>query len=52
MDILCGGRGHVTYVDVNNLYGWEMSQALPVGGFRWLEKEELEYLNINSVSDD
>jgi hypothetical protein len=29
-----------------------MSQALPVDGFRWLEKEELEYLNINSVSDD
>jgi hypothetical protein len=29
-----------------------MSQALPVGGFRWLEKEEFEHLNINSVSDD
>jgi hypothetical protein len=43
---------HVTYIDVNNLYGWEMSQALPVGGFRWLEKEEFEHLNINSVSDD
>jgi hypothetical protein len=27
-----------------------MSQALPVGGFRWLEKEEFEHLNINSVS--
>ena len=43
---------HVTYLDANNLYGWEMSQALPVGGFRWLEKEEFEHLNINSVSDD
>jgi hypothetical protein len=43
---------HVTYLDDNNLYGWAMSQALPVDEFRWLEKEELEHLNINSVSDD
>jgi hypothetical protein len=43
---------HVTYLDAKNLYGWAMSQALPVGGFRWLEKEEFEHLNINSVSDD
>ena len=23
------------YLDGNNLYGWEMSQKLPVSGFRW-----------------
>jgi hypothetical protein len=34
---------HVTYLDANNLYGWAMSQALPVDGFRWLEKEEFEH---------
>jgi hypothetical protein len=39
-------------LDGNNIYGWAMSQALPVDGFRWLEKEELEYLNINSVIFD
>jgi hypothetical protein len=38
---------HVTYLDAKNLHGWAMSQALPVGGFRWLEKEEFEHLNIN-----
>jgi hypothetical protein len=43
---------HVTYQDANNLYGWTMPQALPVDGFRWLEKEEFGHLNINSVSDD
>ena len=43
---------HVTYLDANNLYGWAMSQALPVDEFRWLEDQEIESLNINSVSDD
>ena len=43
---------HITYLDANNLYGWAMSQTLLVDGFRWLEKEEFEHLNINSVSDD
>ena len=23
------------YLDANNLYGWEMSQKLPVSGFKW-----------------
>ena len=23
------------YLDANNLYGWEMSQNLPVNGFKW-----------------
>ena len=28
---------HILYLDANNLYGWGMSQALPTGGFRWVE---------------
>ena len=27
----------ILYLDANNLYGWAMSQALPTGGFRWVE---------------
>ena len=27
----------IMYLDANNLYGWAMSQALPTGGFRWVE---------------
>ena len=26
------------YLDANNLYGWVMSQKLPVNGFRWVEQ--------------
>ena len=26
------------YFDANNLYGWTMSQKLPVNGFKWVEK--------------
>ena len=28
---------YIEYLDANNLYGWEMSQKLPVNGFRWVE---------------
>ena len=25
------------FLDANNLYGWAMSQKLPVNGFKWVE---------------
>ena len=27
----------ITYLDMNNLYGWAMSEYLPYGGFKWLK---------------
>ena len=27
----------ITYLDMNNLYGWGMSDYLPYGGFKWLK---------------
>ena len=29
---------YLMYLYANNLYGWEMSQKLPVNGFEWVEK--------------
>ena len=32
---------YIQYLDANNLYGWAMSQKLPVKDFKWIKKEEL-----------
>ena len=29
---------YLMYLDVNNFYGWGMSQKLPVNGFKWIKK--------------
>ena len=28
---------YIHYLDANNLYGWAMSQKLPVDEFKWIE---------------
>ena len=28
---------YISYLDMNNLYGWAMSSYLPYGGFKWLK---------------
>ena len=32
---------YLVYLDANNLYGWAMSQKLPVRNYKWIEKDDI-----------
>ena len=36
---------YILYLDANNLYGWAMSQKLPVNGFKWVK-------NVSKIDED
>ena len=36
---------YIQYLDTNNLYGWVMSKKLPVGHFKWLDKDDISKFN-------
>ena len=35
---------YIEYLDANNLYGWAMSQKLPVKGFKWVKQKNYQNL--------
>ena len=44
---------YIQYLDVNNLYGWAMSQKLPVNGFKWVENtSKIDEKFIKSYDED
>ena len=42
----------IMYWDVNNLFGYAMSQPLPYGEFDWLTKKEINEFSLDSISEN
>ena len=42
---------YITYLHVNNLYGYAMSQYLPYSEFKWLNKTEMNRFCLNSMKE-
>ena len=41
----------ILYLDMNNLYGWAMSEYLPHGGFKWLKNvDEFDMMSTSEKS--
>ena len=43
---------YIQYIDTNNLYGWAMSQKLPVNGFKWLDSDKINEEFIKNYNED
>ena len=44
---------YIQYLDANNLYGWVMSQKLPVNGFKWInDVSEIDENLIKNYDED
>ena len=42
---------YIEYLDANNLYGWVMSQKLPVKDFKWVKQQKLSKFNEDFIKN-
>ena len=42
---------YLNYLDANNLYGWAMSQKLPINGFKWIKENDLSKFNESFIKN-
>ena len=42
---------YLEYSDANNLYGWAMPKKLPVGNFKWIEKDNASKFDENFLKN-
>ena len=42
---------YLEYLHAKNLYGWAMSQKLPVDGFEWIKEEDLLKFNESFIKN-
>ena len=42
---------YIMYLDANSLYGWAMTQYLPVGGFKWEKSNKFDETSIMMLDD-
>ena len=40
---------YISYLDMNDLYGWAMSEHHPYGKFKWLKN--FDWFDVNSISE-
>ena len=43
---------YIQYLDANNLYGWAMSQKLPVNGYKWVKNNEINEEFIKNYNEN
>ena len=43
---------YIQYIEANNLYGWAMSQKLPVNGFKWVKNNKINEEFIKNYNEN
>lgn len=41
----------ITYLDANNLYGWAMSNKLPISNFKWIDEKNLNIEKLKQMKE-